>query len=127
MKLEIIPYNSRLKAYARQLRRNMTLAEVLLWKDLKGKKMLGYDFDRQRSLDEYVVDFYCKDLHLAIEIDGQSHDFKPDQDAQRQKRLERYGVHFLRFWDYQVKHDKGAVLKTIEQWIRQHEKSSTHP
>ena len=125
MRRKIIPYNPRLKVYARQLRRNMTLAEVLLWKDLRGKRMCGYDFDRQHPIDEYIVDFYCKDLQLAIEIDGQSHDFKPDKDAQRQKRLERLGIHFLRFWDYQVKHDKKSVLETIEKWIRQRE--ATHP
>ena len=48
----------------------MTLSEVLLWKSIKGKQMLGYDFDRQRPIDNYIVDFYCKDLKLAIEIDG---------------------------------------------------------
>ena len=103
----------------------MTLAEVLLWKDLKGKKVCGYDFDRQRPVGEYIVDFYCKDLRLAIEVDGQSHDFKPDKDAQRQKRLEKLGVRFLRFWDYEVKNDRRSVLEAIEKWIREHEE--THP
>jgi very-short-patch-repair endonuclease len=48
----------------------MTLSEVLLWNELKSKQVLGYDFDRQRPIDNYIVDFYCKDLQLVIEIDG---------------------------------------------------------
>ena len=119
MKRPIIPYNPRLKEYARDLRRNMTLAEVLLWKELKGKKMLGYDFDRQRPIDEYIVDFFCKNLRLAIEVDGRSHDFKPERDARRQARLEELGVSVLRFWDQQVKQDMKGVLKAIEEWIRE--------
>ena len=47
---------------ARALRNNMTLSEVLLWQELSGKKVAGYDFDRQRPIDDYIVDFYCKEL-----------------------------------------------------------------
>ncbi|GEO06149.1 hypothetical protein AAE02nite_38130 [Adhaeribacter aerolatus] len=60
MKSRIIPYQPHLKQLARQLRNNSTLAEVLLWNELKGKKLNGYDFDRQKPLDAYIVDFYCK-------------------------------------------------------------------
>jgi very-short-patch-repair endonuclease len=67
-------YNPRLKQIARTLRNNMTLSEILLWKEIKGKKVLGYDFHRQKPLGEYIVDFYCPKLKLVIEIDGDSHD-----------------------------------------------------
>lgn len=70
---KIIPYNPKLKDLAKKLRQDMTLSEVLLWDCLKQKKMMGYDFDRQRPINEFIVDFYCKDLKLAIEIDGDSH------------------------------------------------------
>ena len=70
---KILPYTSGLKSLAKKLRNNMTLSEVLLWNELKQRKMLGYDFDRQRPIDDYIVDFYCKELMLAIEIDGESH------------------------------------------------------
>ena len=120
MHRHIIPYNPRLKEYARFLRRNMTLAEVLLWKQLKGRQMKSFDFDRQRPIGEFIVDFYCKDLRLAVEVDGRSHDFKPDKDAARQDVLERLGVRFLRFWDHDVKHDMGSVLKVIGEWIDEH-------
>jgi Protein of unknown function (DUF559) len=69
---EIIGYERYLKELARKLRQNMTLGEVLLWQRLKRKQMRGYDFDRQRPIDRYIVDFYCKDLKLAIEINGSS-------------------------------------------------------
>ncbi|MCE7040890.1 endonuclease domain-containing protein [Dyadobacter sp. CY312] len=115
----IIPYNPRLKKLARELRQNMTLSEVLLWNQLKQGQMLGHDFDRQRPIDNYIVDFYCKDLRLAIEIDGSSHDFEEvaENDIVRQERLESLGVHFLRFSDLQVKRDMINVLLAIQYWI----------
>ena len=86
--------------------------------------MLEYDFDRQRPIDNYIVDFYCKDLMLAIEVDGISHDFEEvrDNDEIRQKRLESLGVNFLRFDDREVKNDMANVLRTIEYWILEHGK-----
>ena len=99
----------------------MTLSEVLLWDILKQKQMLGFDFDRQRPIDQYIVDFYCKDLMLAIEIDGKSHDYEEifANDVERQKRLESLGVRFLRFDDLEVKRDMNNVLRTMEIWIEQ--------
>jgi very-short-patch-repair endonuclease len=119
MRRKIIPYNPRLKELAQQLRQNMTIAEAMLWNHLKNKQVLGYDFDRQRPVDEYIVDFYCKDLLLAIEVDGDSHDH-PDAymaDWQRQQRLESLGIRFLRFEDRMVKRDPAAVIRAIEDWI----------
>jgi len=119
MKIKIIPYNPKLKNIARILRKNMTLSEVLLWQELKGKKLLGFDFDRQKPIDEFIVDFYCKRLQLAIEIDGESHYYEgaPDRDAKRQKRLESLGVHFLRFDDDAVKQNISTVVEVIQEWI----------
>jgi len=95
----------------------MTLSEVLLWNELKKKNMLGYDFDRQRPIGNYIVDFYCKELSLAIEIDGNTHIYKYDYDDKRQKELENPGVHFLRFEDIEVKKNMWNVLRVIEDWI----------
>ena len=119
MKRKIIPYNPKLVPLAKKLRKTMTLSEVLLWDALKQKQMLGFDFDRQRPIDQYIVDFYCKDLMLAIEIDGDSHDFEEafTKDRERQKSLESLGVRFLRFDDLEVKRDMNNVLRTIEIWI----------
>jgi very-short-patch-repair endonuclease len=118
----IIPYAPYLKELARKLRNNMTLGEVILWKHLKGKQMQGYDFDRQRPIDRFIVDFYCKDLRLAIEIDGSSHDSPEAQqrDRERQARLESLGVRFLRFREAEVRQQTPAVLSAIEAWILEH-------
>jgi very-short-patch-repair endonuclease len=116
---EIIDYERYLKELARKLRQNMTLGEVLLWQRLKRKQMRSYDFDRQRPIDRYIVDFYCKDLKLAIEIDGSSHDGEEAKinDEIRQERLESLGVRFLRFTDTDVKRNMEMVLDSIELWI----------
>jgi very-short-patch-repair endonuclease len=120
MKKPFARYNPRLKELARRLRRNSTLAEVLLWRELKGKQMMGYDFHRQKPYDEYILDFFCPRLMLAVEIDGDSHMFKEERDAERQRRLEALGVRFLRFDDLDVKFRMYDVLKTIREWIEQH-------
>jgi very-short-patch-repair endonuclease len=116
---EIIEYERYLKELARKLRQNMTLGEVLLWQRLKRKQIRGYDFDRQRPIDRYIVDFYCKDLKLAIEIDGSSHDGEEAKvnDDIRQERLESLGVRFLRFTDADVKRNIEMVVDSIELWI----------
>jgi len=115
----IIPYNPKLKPLARALWKNMTLSEVLLWQELKSKNVMGYDFDRQRPIDNFIVDFYCKELQLAIEIDGDSHGYYDIRinDERRQRRLESLGVNFLRFDDIDVKTDIGFIIEEIEAWI----------
>ncbi|NER19586.1 MAG: endonuclease domain-containing protein [Symploca sp. SIO1B1] len=125
MKLQIIPYNPKLKERARELRKNMTPGEQKLWHHLKGKQMLGYDFDRQRPIDQFIVDFYCKQLQLALEIDGASHNSEEAQqyDHERQLRLEGLGVHFLRFQESEVLKDTPQVLEAIALWISSHERT----
>ncbi|MEO9483338.1 MAG: 3'(2'),5'-bisphosphate nucleotidase CysQ [Ekhidna sp.] len=126
---KIIPYNPKLKNLAKKLRQNMTFSEVLLWDQLKQKKIKGYDFDRQKPLDEFIVDFYCKDLKLAIEIDGNSHDNEDvyKADRKRQSILEKLGVVFLRFDDLEVKKRMDNVIRTIEYWIEEHEEGNDKP
>jgi very-short-patch-repair endonuclease len=114
---KIIPYNPDLKDLACHLRRNMTLSEVLLWNELKQKQILGYDFDRQRPINNFIVDFYCKELQLAIEIDGDTHIYRYDYDEERQRNLEKLGIHFLRFDDIEVKKNVSNVLRVISDWI----------
>lgn len=122
MRYQFIPYNPKLKELARQLRKNMTRGEVILWQRLKCKQLRGYDFDRQRPIDQFIVDFYCKQLMLAIEIDGSSHDSQQAQqrDRQRQSRLESLGVRFLRFRESEVRNNTDAVVDAIESWIITH-------
>ncbi len=105
MKNHFVPYNPKLKARARELRSNMTVGEKALWQRLRKKQIMGYDFDRQKPMDQFIVDFYCKALALAIEVDGSVHD-SPEaklRDQERQARLEQLGVRFLRFSDDAVR------------------------
>lgn len=82
--------------------------------------MLGYDFHRQKPLNNYIVDFYCNELMLAIEIDGETHSDKFKVDLIRQKKLESLGINFLRFEDIAVKLDLTGVLDCINEWITRH-------
>ena len=112
-KRKIIPYNPKLKEFARKLRKDSTFTEILLWNYLKGKQMRGYDFDRQRPIDNFIVDFYCKDLQLAIEVDGESHYANPEKDKKKDKRLKELGVTVLRFDDLDVRHKLDKVLRAL--------------
>ncbi|MFM9943949.1 MAG: endonuclease domain-containing protein [Bacteroidia bacterium] len=127
---KIYPYNPKLSQIARNLRNNSTLSEVLLWNQLKGKKMMGYDFHRQKPILNYVMDFFCHELELAIEIDGNSHDleYKIQLDIQRQGEIEKLGISFLRFDDGAIKFDMNNVLRSIEGFILDFEDQiKTHP
>ena len=106
---------------ARKLRNESTLAEVLLWCELRNKQILGFQFHRQVPMLNYIVDFYCHELQLAIEIDGESHliELIATNDANRQKCLEAEGVKFLRFDDIDVKRNIGIVIDDLINWIEQ--------
>ncbi|WP_181306374.1 endonuclease domain-containing protein [Rufibacter sp. XAAS-G3-1] len=118
----LIPYRQDLKQRAKDLRNNCTLAEILLWNELKGKS-LGVEFHRQVPLLDYIVDFFCHEMLLAIEVDGDSHDHKVEYDAHRQKALEAYGVKFLRFSDKEVKQQMPYVVGEIYHWIEEHQQT----
>ena len=116
-----IYYNPKLKARARELRNNSTLSEVLLWNQLKARKMKGYQFMRQKPIGKYIVDFFCSKLRLVIEIDGDSHIDKVEYDKKRQQELKAIGFYFLRFSDLDVKSNLNGVLQMIEKWIEEFE------
>ena len=80
---------------------------------------MGYDFDRQKPIDNFIVDFFCNELMLAIEIDGDTHNYKVTQDIERQKKIEGLGIRFLRFTDEEVRHHLEGVLVVMEKWIRE--------
>jgi very-short-patch-repair endonuclease len=112
----IIPYNPKLKGYARKLRTNSTLSEVLLWQKIKAKA-LGVEFHRQVPINEFIVDFYCHEIQLAIEIDGSSHDDTYDYDCKRQNILETKGVQFIRFTNNEINKQLFSVLLALEDKI----------
>ena len=118
MKNKIIPYHPELKRLARQLRKNSTLPEVLLWQHIK-QRAYGVQFHRQIPMLHYIVDFYCHEIRLAIEIDGHSHVHSFEYDAKRQGELEKYGVKFLRFSNDDVKKNMFSVLLVIEEKVKE--------
>ncbi|MCE5272674.1 endonuclease domain-containing protein [bacterium] len=111
----IIKYNPKLKALARELRKNATHAEIMLWQRLRRKQFHNLDFHRQKPIDEFIVDFFCPELKLIVEIDGISHDTKLDQDRQRQGRLEALGFSVARFLDAEVRNNLEGVLLVLEK------------
>src|SRR5262245_44446632 len=123
MKRKIIPYNPYLIKYAKKNRHNMTFSEVKLWNEVKNGKLMGYDFDRQKSIGKYIVDFYCKDLQLALEVDGITHleEGAKERDTIRQTALEAAGVSFLRFDALLVINKVEAVVREIKEWVLEYE------
>ncbi|BDD04346.1 endonuclease domain-containing protein [Aureibacter tunicatorum] len=119
MKNNIIPYRKDLKHLARKFRKDSTLSEVILWQEIKNKQILGFEFHRQVPMLDYIVDFYSHELLLVIEIDGITHtyEYAKEKDAKRQKRIEEYGVRFLRFDDIDVKNHMNQVVNDIQCWI----------
>jgi very-short-patch-repair endonuclease len=118
MKNKLIPYNPRLKEYARKLRKAGVLSEVILWKEIR-RKSLGVEFHRQVPIDNYIVDFYCHELMLVIEVDGSIHELEDVKmnDSVRQKILESFGIMFIRFEDFDVKHNLEFVLRDLRAMV----------
>lgn len=115
---KIITYEPHLKNRARELRKNATVSERLLWREIRAKR-LGFEFHRQVPIDRFIVDFYCHILMLAIELDGITHndDAVHQKDLQRQRRIESFGVSFLRFYDHEVMQNVQGVVTNIRKWI----------
>ena len=118
---KVIPYKKHLVPLAKKLRQNMTLGEILLWNEIKNKQ-LDVRFSRQIPMDSYIVDFYCKDMMLVIEVDGDTHyhDDQSIKDKERQNRLESFGIKFLRFDDFDVKTKVKWVVNEILFYIENH-------
>jgi very-short-patch-repair endonuclease len=108
-----------LKIRRRELRSNMPLPEISLWDKLKGRQMAGYKFRRQYSVEAFVMDFYSRELKLAIEIDGDSHFTEAGiaADRDRQAKLESFGICFLRFTNKEVLENLEGVVGRIMEWI----------
>lgn len=114
-----LPYNPSLKARTKSLRKAGVLSEVIFWQQVHKRKFWNIDFDRQRIIGNYIVDFYVKTLGLVVEIDGSSHDNKEEYDARREDFLKSLGLQVYRISDYRVKHDLGNVMEELEKYIIQ--------
>jgi len=117
--VENLPYNPKLKPLLHGKRKAGILSEVIFWNQVRAKCFHEIDFDRQRIIGNYIVDFYVKKLGLVIEIDGWSHDEKKDYDDMRQKYLESLGLKIFRASDFDVKNNLGKVVKDLEDFVVQ--------
>jgi very-short-patch-repair endonuclease len=99
------------------MRRAPTQAEQLLWQELRGGKLNGLKFRRQHALNRFIVDFYCVQAGLVIEVDGPVHHYQLDADKERQEYLESLGLRVLRFTNDEVTRDIGKVVSRISSAI----------
>ena len=103
---------------ARRLRVNLTYAEQRLWERLRRKQFNGIHFRRQQPIASYVVDFYCHEARLIIELDGGQHSEQNEKDAARTPELKSLGFHVIRFWNNDVLKNMDGVLERIAEELR---------
>lgn len=111
----MLNYNKTLKPFSQQLRKNMTDAERRLWTRIRGKQLKGRQFYRQKTIGDYIVDFYCPSAKLVIELDGGQHYSEEGQlkDKVRDEYLAGLGLQVLRFSDRDVLMQADSVLEKI--------------
>lgn len=110
-----------LKQIARELRRHQTGDEKTLWRALRDRRFAGFKFRRQHIVGDYILDFYCADAKLAVELDGSQHGH-PDgmhRDAEREKFLTEQGIATLRFWNSQWRKNQEGCLLEIWNAVQQ--------
>ncbi|AZA89951.1 Protein of uncharacterised function (DUF559) [Chryseobacterium nakagawai] len=118
--VENLPYNPYLKVLLKEKRKARILGEVIFWKKVRARTFHHIDFDRQRIIGNYIVDFYVKSLGLIIEIDGSSHEGKEVYDDIRQKYLESLGLLVFRIADFDVRNNLVLTMKDLEDFIITH-------
>ena len=106
--------------FARELRKNMTRAEEVLWSRLRKKQVEGFTFRRQHPIDIYIVDFYCHEFNLIIEVDGDIHELPEvsEHDEGRTAELERFGLKIIRFTNQEVIQQTDNVINRIKAQIK---------
>jgi very-short-patch-repair endonuclease len=116
----MLPFNSKLKPLARNLRSNMTNAELLIWSKVRRKQIDNFQFYRQKNIGQYIVDFYCPRGKLIVEIDGGQHyeneGMKKDQE--RDRYLQKLGFTVQRFSDIDVLKNIDGVVETIHEQLK---------
>ena len=118
--IQTFPCNYQLRSRARALRKRGNLPEVIFWTHVNKKKFHSIDFDRQRIIGNYIVDFYCKALGLVVEIDGSSHNDREIYDNKREHYLHSLNLHIFRIPAPRISCDLENVLKELTQFILQH-------
>jgi len=110
IKYKSLPYNPNLKEKAKELRKAGNLAEVIFWNEVKNKKFLKLDFHRQKIIGNYIVDFYCPELDLVVEIDDKSHDYKGEYDYIRENYLKSFDLEIIHFKDSDIRYNLSRIM-----------------
>ena len=118
-----LPFNPKLKQRACELRKSGSLPEALLWNEIKNKKLNGLDFDRQKIIGNYIVDFFCASKFLIIEIDDRTHEFKVEYDKARDEYLKSLNLNVIHVSAKDVLQDPHGVFT----WLSNHPGTSCHP
>ena len=100
--------------FARELRKKSTPPEVIVWEQLRDRRFLGLKFRRQQIIMGFVVDFYCAELNLALEVDGKIHEQQKEYDANRQKLIEQKGIRFIRITTTEMDPSASKLLDKIK-------------
>ena len=108
-----LPYNPKLKERAQELKKAGNLSEVLFWNQVKNNQFKNLDFDRQKIIGNYIVDFYCANCNVVIEIDGCSHDDKQEYDAARDEYLKGLGLEIIHIADIDIKKNLNTVMAML--------------
>lgn len=113
----VLPKIKELVARSRSLRKGYVMSEVIFWKQVRNGTFHGLDFDRQRIIGNYIVDFYLKSLGIVIEIDGSSHENSQDYDNVRDIYLISLNLEIIRIEDRRIRSDLGNVMRELEDFI----------
>lgn len=123
MKKLYISYNPKLVEIARENRNNPTQAEEKMWLNvLKNRQFANYKFLRQKPLDNFIADFYCAELMLVIEIDGDSHARQKEYDILRSEKLEAHGIKVIRYTNDEIMFNIEKVYRNLKERIEKYKK-----
>jgi len=106
------------KTFARRLRKEQTKAEKIVWELLRNRKFKKYKFRRQHVIEGFVLDFYCHEIRLGIEVDGSIHLRRKDYDELRQEVIESKGIVITRITNKEIREDKRLILKKLEKLLK---------
>lgn len=120
-------YNRTLLKFSHKNKEEQTDAEKLLWFHLRNRRLKGYKFRRQYPIQNYILDFYCVEKKLAVELDGGQHIQRELYDKKRTRQLQQIGIKVLRFWDNEVLQNADNVLEQIGITLEENIKEKPHP
>lgn len=113
-----LPFNPALKSRAKELRESGNLVEVIFWNQVKKHQLLGLDFDRQKIIGNYIVDFYCASISLVVEIDGSYHEFTTEYDYKRDMYLKSLGLIVIRIPAKEILYNLQNTMDWFHRYLK---------